>query len=412
MADAAQEMDDSELLRRYGASRDGAAFALLVRHHLDLVYSAAVRRVGDRHLAEDVTQAVFVILATKPKSAAKSPSLAGWLLTTVRYAAANALRIERRRRRHEAAAAGLAAAESAASDPGAASSNPSDVLVWQEVASRLDDAVLALPAADRAAVLLRYFERRPLADIAAALDLTEGAVKQRLHRAMEKLRKRLNRRGASLAPAGAAGLTTLLAAHAVKAAPATLLGPACAAAADTAAAGAAATGIAKGAMTMMTWTKVKTVAALVAVTTVVGTGTAVTVSRGMATAQGPSVPAAGGVAAAAAMREKAAARVKWAEEVVKHLNARAEAGEAQTPSFIELKTVSLRRLAEARVDAAEDRETQLKAAEECVKQVRESADVLRKRFEAGVDVSRVTVAQGEYHVADAEYFLAKLQARR
>ncbi|HZN68579.1 MAG TPA: sigma-70 family RNA polymerase sigma factor, partial [Tepidisphaeraceae bacterium] len=169
MADAAQEMDDSELLRRYGASRDGAAFAILVRHHLDLVYSAAVRRVGDRHLAEDVTQAVFVILATKPKSAAKSPSLAAWLLTTVRYAAANALRIERRRRRHEAAAAGLAA-ESPAADPGAASSNPSDVLVWQEVASRLDDAVLALPAADRAVVLLRYFERRPLADIAAALD--------------------------------------------------------------------------------------------------------------------------------------------------------------------------------------------------------------------------------------------------
>src|SRR5918992_832690 len=105
MADAGCETDDSGLLRRYAASRDGAAFALLARRHLDLVYAAAVRRVGDRHLAEDVTQAVFVILARKPKSAARSPSLGAWLLTTVRYAAANALRIERRRRRHEAAAA-------------------------------------------------------------------------------------------------------------------------------------------------------------------------------------------------------------------------------------------------------------------------------------------------------------------
>src|SRR5687768_3820476 len=96
-----EDDDDARLLERYARSRDEAAFGALVRRHLDLVYSAAARRVGDRHLAEDVTQAVFVVLAKKANSVRRSTApLAAWLLTTVRYAAANALKTERRRRRH------------------------------------------------------------------------------------------------------------------------------------------------------------------------------------------------------------------------------------------------------------------------------------------------------------------------
>src|SRR5687767_1604622 len=145
--------DDARLLRRYAEQRDEAALASLVRRYVDLVYSAAARRVGRGPMAEDVTQAVFVILATKAKSISTNRPLSLWLLTTVRYAAANALRIDARRRRHEQAAGAMRAAAS-----GACSANPSDVLVWQEVASQLDDAVLKLPAADRRAVVLRYFE--------------------------------------------------------------------------------------------------------------------------------------------------------------------------------------------------------------------------------------------------------------
>ena len=123
----ARPADDFELLERYARARDEPAFAEVVRRHLNLVYSAAVRRVGDRHLAEDVTQAVFVILAKKANSVRSSMPMGAWLLTAVRYAAANALKIEARRRQHEAAAAARVAAAGAAS--AACSSNPTDVLL-------------------------------------------------------------------------------------------------------------------------------------------------------------------------------------------------------------------------------------------------------------------------------------------
>jgi RNA polymerase sigma-70 factor (ECF subfamily) len=296
--------DDFELLDRFARARDEPAFAEVVRRHLDLVYSSAVRRVGDRHLAEDVTQAVFVILAKRAKSVRSSKGpLSAWLLTAARYASANALRIESRRRKHEGAAAIAAAGGAGANGSGACSANPSDVIVWQEVAAQLDDAVLKLPAADRQAILMRYFEDRPISQIAEALRVSEGAAKMRLSRSVEKLRQRLERAGAGVAPAGAAGLATMLAAHAVRAAPAGLMRHALAAslggaAATAATAGAAATAaagagtgtgagiaIAKGAIAMMTWTKTKIAAAVVAAA-LLGTGTVLTVNYAGAQAAG------------------------------------------------------------------------------------------------------------------------------
>src|SRR4051812_39314415 len=153
--------DDWELLARYARERDESAFAALVARYVNLVYSAAARRVGDRHLAEDVTQAVFVILARKASSVRRDSTLSAWLLTTVRYAAANAVKMEHRRRQHELAAA----ASDCVGRSGACSSNPTDVILWQEVATHLDDAILKLSASDRHALLLRYFEDRPLRDI-------------------------------------------------------------------------------------------------------------------------------------------------------------------------------------------------------------------------------------------------------
>src|SRR5947207_5559499 len=93
---------DFELLRRYAHERDEAAFAQIVRRHVNLVFSAALRRVGDRHLAEDVTQAVFVVLARKAAKICNGDgALSSWLLQCVRYASANAIRMETRRRKHE-----------------------------------------------------------------------------------------------------------------------------------------------------------------------------------------------------------------------------------------------------------------------------------------------------------------------
>jgi RNA polymerase sigma-70 factor (ECF subfamily) len=76
------------LLRRYDRNRDEAAFAALVKRYVNLVYSAALRRVACRQMAQDVTQAVFVVLARRVRSVRRDAPLSGWLLTTVRYAAA------------------------------------------------------------------------------------------------------------------------------------------------------------------------------------------------------------------------------------------------------------------------------------------------------------------------------------
>jgi RNA polymerase sigma-70 factor (ECF subfamily) len=258
--------DDWELLSRYARQRDEPAFASIVSRYVNLVYSAAARRVGDRHLAEDITQAVFVILARKAQSIRRDQPLSNWLLTTVRYAAANAVKMENRRRKHE-----LAAATRNAISVGACSTNPSDVILWQEVASQLDDALLKLSAPDRTALLLRYFEDRPISDIAKALTLNETAARQRLSRAIEKLRQRLHRRGVGVESISAGAFTELLASHAVRIAPAGLSHAACAAAtAGTVAGTTASITIAKGAIHMMTLSKIKIAAAVLAAVTLSG----------------------------------------------------------------------------------------------------------------------------------------------
>jgi RNA polymerase sigma factor (sigma-70 family) len=388
---------DAQLLDRYARARDESAFAELVRRHLNLVYSAAARRVGDRHLAEDVTQAVFLILARKPRAARAASPLSAWLLTTVRYAAANAMKIERRRRRHESAAATNAS--------GACSPNPSDVLVWHEVAAHIDDALLRLPPLDRQAVLLRYFEGKPVRDIADAMNTTEGAARQRLSRSLEKLRHRLTRHSTAIAIDGAAGLATLLAAHALRAAPPRLTASACsaAAAAATTATGTASFTIAKGAIAMMTLTKLKTVAAVAAVASLLTTGLFITINRG-AHAQDSQRAAVGN--RDAGLRELAAARVQAAQELLATLDQRERAGDPMTSDFVDLKMTTLRRLVDARIDAADGHAARLRAAEQYVQQCRDLLGILKQRL--GNDVTRVGIAQGAYQLADAEYLLAKL----
>src|ERR1700735_2135241 len=93
--------DDVALLREYTQSHSEEAFAALVSRHIHLVYSVALRQVRDPHLAEEITQAVFVILARKAGSLCSKTILAGWLCRTARYASANALTIQRRRQLRE-----------------------------------------------------------------------------------------------------------------------------------------------------------------------------------------------------------------------------------------------------------------------------------------------------------------------
>lgn len=281
---------DFELLRRYAQQRDEAAFTQLVRRHVDLVFSAALRRTRDRHLAEDVTQAVFVVLAKKASRLDKREgAMSAWLLKCVRYASANAIKMASRRQKHEESARLAGAAGDGA---GACSSNPTDVLIWQEIAGQLDDAVLNLSSLDRQAVLLRYFEGFSTQQIARTLNLTEGAARQRLSRALEKLRQRLSRHnGAMMSQIDAAGLAGLLTSHAVQMAPAAL-GAAAVATATGAATSAGGVLIAKGAMAMMAWTKTKLVAAMMAVVVIGGAGGIVAMKKATAASKPAVLPAA------------------------------------------------------------------------------------------------------------------------
>src|SRR5664279_1073470 len=100
-------MDDWQLLQAYAKNRSEAAFAELVRIHLDWVYSVGLRHVGDPHLAEDVVQSVFVLLARKASDLRPGTLLNGWLFRTTRHVAAHARRAEQRRRNREATACAM-----------------------------------------------------------------------------------------------------------------------------------------------------------------------------------------------------------------------------------------------------------------------------------------------------------------
>jgi RNA polymerase sigma factor (sigma-70 family) len=202
--------EDAELLHRYVADRSEAAFAELVQRHINLVYSVALRRVnGQVHLAEDVTQSVFTDLARKAPALAGHTVLPAWLFTSARYAAAQVLRTERRRQLREQEAHTM---HELLGDE----SSPAD---WDRLRPVLDDALDQLDTRDREAVLLRFYEGQPFAEVGAALQLTDDAARMRVDRALDKLRGLLAKRGVT---STAAALATVLANQAALAAPAGL----------------------------------------------------------------------------------------------------------------------------------------------------------------------------------------------
>jgi DNA-directed RNA polymerase specialized sigma24 family protein len=91
------ELDDIALLRQFAENDSEPAFAGIVSRHLNLVYSTALRATGNAHAAQEISQAVFIILARKAKSLGAKTVLSGWLHQTARLTAANYLRTEIRR---------------------------------------------------------------------------------------------------------------------------------------------------------------------------------------------------------------------------------------------------------------------------------------------------------------------------
>ncbi|HVT80351.1 MAG TPA: sigma-70 family RNA polymerase sigma factor [Phycisphaerae bacterium] len=194
-------MTDLELLQQYVlGSQD--AFAELARRHAHWVYSAARRMLRDGHLAEDVTQAVFIILSQKARGLVRKRSLHGWLFKTTRYTAANALRSQSRRKSHERRAAQMHEASSTDHSQRQPKHHQQDEDFCKQIAPHLEEMVARMRRDDRDALLLRYYRQMSLADVGAALGVSEDTARKRVSRAIQSLRELLRRHGTDI-PAGA-----------------------------------------------------------------------------------------------------------------------------------------------------------------------------------------------------------------
>ena len=268
-------MDDITLLREYTETGSEAAFAALVERYVNLVYSTALRGVGNPHAAQEITQAVFIILARKANKLSQHAVLSGWLYQTTRLTAANFLRGEIRRQRREQEAY----MQSLLNDP--------EPEVWLQIAPLLDTAMDRLGEKDRNAIVLRFFENKNLHEVGLALGASEDAAKMRVNRAVEKLRKFFTKRGVTLSGMAIAGAVS---ANSIHAAPVALTKSIIAVAVTK---GAAVSGstltLVKGALKLMAWTKAKTTAVAVAAIIVAsGTTTIVIKTVGRGNANRPS----------------------------------------------------------------------------------------------------------------------------
>jgi uncharacterized protein (TIGR03435 family) len=251
---------DMDLLRQYAVGNSDAAFAALVSRHVDLVYSAALRKTGNLHAAEEITQVVFIILAQKAGRILDKTILPGWLYQTARLTASSFLRRETRRVRREQEAYMQNEPYTVAPEA-----------TWEQLAPLLEDAMGQLGDKDRAAVVLRFFGGKSFAEVATAAGVSENAAKKRVIHALGKLHRYFARRGVSSTTAIIAGA---ISANSVKAAPVAL---AKAVTAVAVAKGAAASGstltLIKGALKIMAWTKAKT-AIVVGASVLLAAGTA------------------------------------------------------------------------------------------------------------------------------------------
>jgi RNA polymerase sigma factor (sigma-70 family) len=249
--------DDMALVREFAASQSEQAFETLVSRHVNLVYSAALRQARDADLAQEITQAVFIILARKAGSLSPKTILSGWLYRAARFAANDAMKIQRRRQHRE----------QEAFMEGVLQNKPD--AAWEQLSPLLDEAMARLREKDRDAIVLRFFENKNLKEVGTALGLEERAAQKRVARGLEKLRAFFAKRGVdSTATAIAEKIST----NSIQAAPVALAKTISAVAITKGAtAGGSTLALVKGALKIMAWTKAKT--AIVAGVVVILAGT-------------------------------------------------------------------------------------------------------------------------------------------
>jgi RNA polymerase sigma factor (sigma-70 family) len=203
LAAAAPDAPDADLLARFVAARDEAAFAALVRRHGPAVYRVCRRLVGPS-AADDAFQSTFLVLACRAKAVRKAASVGSWLIGV----AGRVARQMRRRARIHASRDRQGAVELTTNPLPGGRGSPEAA----ELASILADELTRLPDPLRTPVVLCLVEGQTQEQAAAALGGSVRTLRRRLDRAKALLRLRLERRG--VVPAVAAGLVASLEAEA------------------------------------------------------------------------------------------------------------------------------------------------------------------------------------------------------
>lgn len=235
------EPDDITLLKQY-AGGDESAFTALFERYVNLVYSTAIRQVRNSSHAEEITQAVFILLARKAKSLSPKMVLSGWLYQAARLTTASLIKREVRRERREQELYMQTLMEP-------------DTSLWEQISPLLDEAMGRLGEQDRNAIVLRFFENRTPLEVAATMKLSEVTARKRVSRVLEKLRKFFAKRGVVSTTVIIAGA---ISGHSVQAAPAALANSSMAVAiAKGVTASASTLTLVHGAMKLMAWTKAK-----------------------------------------------------------------------------------------------------------------------------------------------------------
>src|SRR5262245_59857184 len=182
----ALELGDRELLARFVAGKDEAAFAVLVERHGPMVLGVCRRALGSAHDAEDACQAAFLVQAQKAGSIRKSTSLPSWLHGVASRIAANLKRERLRRCRREKQSQAPAVPDLAAE------------VSWREVQAILDEELARLPERLRAPLILCYLDGRTRDEAAGRLGVSVPCLHGRLERGRKALCERLTRRGVTL----------------------------------------------------------------------------------------------------------------------------------------------------------------------------------------------------------------------
>ena len=208
---------DSDLLAAFVDRKDQTAFTAIVERYSALVYRVALRSLNDRHLADDLFQATFLVLAQSARRIKDGDLLAAWLHGTARNLARRALTHKQSQRNQLAISTSLTRSQKGGEMSTPAELDPLDQLVRRHEQQLLDEELQNLPESSRAPLVLYYLEEKSQAEIAQLMGLTVDAVEGRLRRAKHDLRLRLIRRGVTLS--GVVAAATLLTPSLAAAAP-------------------------------------------------------------------------------------------------------------------------------------------------------------------------------------------------